>query len=62
MIDLLSDTCTRPTAEMRHAMANADGGDDVYSDDPTAKALQCPVAELLGKENAIYMPTGAMYD
>lgn len=60
MIDLRSDTCSRPTPEMRLAMANADVGDDVYSDDPTVKALERQVAELLAKEDACYMPTGTM--
>lgn len=60
MIDLRSDTCSRPTPQMRVAMANADVGDDVYGDDPTVKALERQVAELLGKEDACYMPTGTM--
>lgn len=60
MIDLRSDTCSRPTPEMRAAMANAEVGDDVYGDDPTVKALERATAELLGKEDAVYMPTGTM--
>jgi threonine aldolase len=60
MIDLRSDTCSRPTQAMRNAMANADVGDDVYGDDPTVKALEARTAELLGKEDAVYMPTGTM--
>lgn len=60
MIDLRSDTCSRPTPEMRTAMAEADVGDDVYGDDPTVKALEARTAELLGKEDAVYMPTGTM--
>ncbi|MGM0561817.1 MAG: threonine aldolase family protein [Pseudomonadota bacterium] len=60
MIDLRSDTCSRPTAEMRTAMAEAEVGDDVYGDDPTVKALEVRTAELLGKEDAVYMPTGTM--
>lgn len=60
MIDLRSDTCSRPTAEMRTAMANAEVGDDVYGDDPTVKALERATADLLGKEDAVYMPTGTM--
>jgi threonine aldolase len=60
MIDLRSDTCSRPTPAMRQAMANADVGDDVYGDDPTVKALEARIAELLGKEDAVYMPTGTM--
>ena len=57
MIDLRSDTCSRPTADMRTAMANAEVGDDVYGDDPTVKALERVTADLLGKEDAVYMPT-----
>lgn len=60
MIDLRSDTCSRPTREMRQAMANAEVGDDVYGDDPTVKALERHTAELLGKEDAVYMPSGIM--
>ena len=59
MIDL-SDTCSRPTVDMRAAMANAEVGDDVYGDDPTVKALERTSADLLGKEVAVYMPTGTM--
>jgi threonine aldolase len=60
MIDLRSDTCSRPTPEMRQAMANAEVGDDVYGDDPTVKNLERHTAELLGKEDAVYMPSGTM--
>jgi threonine aldolase len=60
MIDLRSDTCSRPTFEMRAAMANAEVGDDVYGDDPSVKALERATAEFLGKEDAVYMPTGTM--
>ena len=60
MIDLRSDTVTKPTPEMREAMAQADVGDDVYGDDPTVRALEQRTAELLGKEDAVYMPTGTM--
>jgi threonine aldolase len=60
MIDLRSSTCSRPTPEMLAAMANADVGDDLYGDDPTVKALDRATAELLGKQNAVYMPTGTM--
>ncbi|WP_144150345.1 threonine aldolase family protein [Paraburkholderia sp. BCC1885] len=60
MIDLRSDTCSRPTIPMRQAMAEATVGDDVYGDDPTVKALERTTAELLGKEDAVYMPTGTM--
>ncbi len=60
MIDLRSDTCSRPTPEMRKAMANAEVGDDVYGGDPTVKTLERRTAELLGKEDAVYMPSGTM--
>ncbi|MFD7446538.1 threonine aldolase family protein [Streptomyces sp. NPDC059909] len=60
MIDLRSDTCSRPTPAMRRAMAQAEVGDDVYGDDPTVKALEERTAQLLGKEDAVYMPTGTM--
>lgn len=58
MIDLRSDTVTRPTAAMRAAMAAAEVGDDVFGDDPTVNALQERVAALLGKEAALFTPTG----
>src|SRR3954465_11140973 len=45
---------------MREAMANAEVGDDVYGDDPTVKALEAETARLLGKQDAVYMPTGTM--
>ena len=60
MIDLRSDTITRPTTAMRAAMAAATVGDDVYHDDPTVNALEDTVASLLGKEAAMYVPTGTM--
>lgn len=60
MIDLRSDTCSKPTAAMRQAMAQAEVGDDVYGDDPTVRALERRVAEILDKEDAVYMPTGTM--
>jgi Beta-eliminating lyase len=60
MIDLRSDTCSRPTADMRTAMANAEVGADVYDDDPTVKAVERATADLLGKEDVVYMPTGTM--
>src|SRR4051812_21401895 len=59
-IDLRSDTVTRPTPAMREAMARADVGDDVYGEDPTVNALQERVAALLGKEAALYVPSGTM--
>ena len=58
MIDLRSDTVTQPTAAMRAAMAAAPVGDDVFGDDPTINALQERVAHMLGKEAALFMPTG----
>ncbi|MCU0567865.1 MAG: aminotransferase class I/II-fold pyridoxal phosphate-dependent enzyme [Oculatellaceae cyanobacterium Prado106] len=60
MIDLRSDTVTQPTPEMRSAIANATVGDDVMGEDPTVNALEEYVAELLGKEAAVYMPSGTM--
>ncbi len=60
MIDLRSDTVTRPSPAMREAMANAPVGDDVYGDDPTVRLLEARAAEILGKEAAVYMPTGSM--
>jgi threonine aldolase len=59
-IDLRSDTLTRPTAGMRHAMADAEVGDDVYDEDPTVHTLQRRVADLFGHEDALFMPTGSM--
>ncbi len=60
MIDLRSDTLTAPTAGMRQAMAHAEVGDDVYGEDPTALRLQERAADLLGKESALFVPTGTM--
>ncbi len=59
-IDLRSDTVTRPTAAMRRAMAEAEVGDDVLDGDPTVRRLEARVAELLGKEAALFFPTGTM--
>ncbi|MGZ5131146.1 MAG: threonine aldolase family protein [Caldimonas sp.] len=59
-IDLRSDTVTRPTEAMRAAMANAPVGDDQYGEDPTNNLLQARIAELLGKEDALWMPSGTM--
>ena len=59
-IDLRSDTVTRPTPEMREAMAEAEVGDDVYRDDPTVKRLEEVAAEMLGKEAALFVPSGTM--
>jgi threonine aldolase len=58
LIDLRSDTVTRPSADMRAAMAAAEVGDDVYGDDPTVNRLQTRLAEQLGFEAALFMPTG----
>ena len=60
MIDLRSDTVTKPTAAMRQAMASADVGDDVYGEDPTVNRLEAMAAELLGKEAGLFVPTGVM--
>ena len=60
MIDLRSDTVTQPTAEMRAEIAHAPVGDDVLGDDPTVNQLEDTVAALLGKEAAVYMPSGTM--
>jgi threonine aldolase len=59
-IDLRSDTVTRPTPTMREAMASAPVGDDQFGEDPTINALQARVAALLGKEAALWLPTGTM--
>ncbi len=59
-VDLRSDTVTKPTSEMRSAMASAEVGDDVIETDPTADRLQVRVAEILGKEAALFMPSGSM--
>ncbi len=59
-IDLRSDTVTQPTAAMRRAMAEAELGDDVYGEDPTVTRLERRVAALLGKEAALYFPSGTM--
>src|SRR5919106_1887278 len=60
LIDLRSDTVTRPTPEMRKAMGAAEVGDDVFGDDPTVNALQEQAADLLGKEAGLFAPTGSM--
>ena len=59
-VDLRSDTVTQPTRAMREAMMEAVVGDDVLGDDPTVAALEARVAELLGKEAALYVPSGTM--
>jgi threonine aldolase len=60
LVDLRSDTLTKPTDAMRKAMAAAEVGDDVFGEDPTVNRLQDRVAELLGKEAAIFVPSGTM--
>jgi len=60
MIDLRSDTVTRPIPAMRTAMANAEVGDDVYGEDPTVNLLEQTAAKLFGREAAIFVPTGTM--
>jgi len=60
IIDLRSDTVTQPTPKMREAMAKAPVGDDVYEDDPTVNKLQEMAAALLGKEAALFVPSGTM--
>ena len=59
-IDLYSDTHTRPTAAMRQAMSMAEVGDEQQQADPTVNRLVDMVAELLGQEDAIYLPSGTM--
>lgn len=59
-IDFASDTITRPSPEMREAMAAAVVGDDVFDEDPTIQRLEVRVAEMVGKEDAIYVPSGTM--
>jgi len=60
VVDLRSDTVTRPTTEMRRAMAEAEVGDDVYGEDPTVNRLERRAAEIFGKEAALFVPTGCM--
>ncbi len=60
LYDLRSDTLTKPSPAMRAAMADAEVGDDVYGEDPTVKRLESRVAEILGKENALFVPSGTM--
>ncbi|MBM3793342.1 MAG: low specificity L-threonine aldolase [Acidobacteria bacterium] len=60
MIDLRSDTVTKPTPAMREAMRNAKVGDDVYGEDPTVNRLERRAAEIFGKEAALFVPTGSM--
>ena len=60
IIDLRSDTVTKPSPQMRQAIADAEVGDDVFGDDPTAKALEAYVAALFEREAALYVPSGTM--
>ena len=60
MIDLRSDTVTKPTTAMLHAIAEAEVGDDVFHDDPTVLNLEARVAEILGKDDAVYVASGTM--
>ncbi len=60
MLDFRSDTVTHPTPAMREAMAKAEVGDDVYQDDPTTNRLEALAAEMLGKEAALFVPSGTM--
>ena len=60
MIDLRSDTVTRPSESMRAAAAGAEVGDDVYDEDPTVNELEATVADVLGTEAAMFVPTGTM--
>jgi len=60
VVDLRSDTVTRPTPEMRRAMAEAEVGDDVYGEDPTVNRLEARAAEIAGKEAAVFVPSGTM--
>jgi threonine aldolase len=60
IIDLRSDTVTKPSPQMRQAMAAAEVGDDVFEDDPTVKKLEERTAEILGQEAALYVPSGTM--
>ena len=60
VVDLRSDTVTRPTPEMRRAMADAEVGDDVYGEDPTVNRLQECAAELFEREAALFVPSGSI--
>lgn len=60
VVDLRSDTISKPTPEMRQAMANADVGDDVFGEDPTVLELERRSAEMLGKEEAVFVASGTM--
>src|SRR5947209_19124310 len=60
IIDLRSDTVTRPTPEMRRSMAEAEVGDDVYGEDPTVNRLEAAAARIFQREAALFVPTGTM--
>ena len=60
IVDLRSDTISKPTDSMREAMTRAVVGDDVYGEDPTVNALEQKVAILLGKQSALFVPSGTM--
>jgi len=60
VVDLRSDTITKPVVAMRLAMASADVGDDVYGEDPTVRALEHRIADLLGHESGLFTPSGSM--
>src|SRR5579862_2404384 len=60
VIDLRSDTVTKPTPAMRAAMAASEVGDDVYAEDPTVNLLEARAAQVFGREAAIFVPTGTM--
>lgn len=60
IVDMRSDTVTKPTESMRQAMYKAEIGDDVLGEDPTVNTLEKTVAEILGKEAALFVPSGTM--
>lgn len=60
VIDMRSDTVTKPTEAMKHAMVNSALGDDVFCEDPTVNALESKIANLLGKQAALFVPSGTM--
>ena len=60
IVDLRSDTVTKPTPAMRRAMAEAEVGDDVYGEDPSVNRLQKRAAEIFGREASLFVPTGCM--
>lgn len=60
IVDLRSDTVTKPTEAMKHAMVNSALGDDVYGEDPTVNALESKLAAMLGKQAALFVPSGTM--